>query len=231
VRNTKILVTGSEGYFGKPLVEALRQKHEIVRYDIIQGKDVLNYSQLKEAMKDCEVVIHTAAIPKPDEAKTFDDYFQLNCVGTMNAVKAAIENQVRRFIFISSTGYYGVERGVPVKFPIKEDQQTIPMYLKADDLKCRPCDLMYPQSKVIGENILAFYGLTKQVQVISLRCPRIGDKDGPYGTKVSMNNAIQGVINSIEAKGPFWYEAFNISDQMNNINISKAKKVLGYSPK
>ena len=65
----KILVTGSKGYFGKPLTEKLRKAHQIVDYDIVDGKDILNYDQLKEAMKSCDVVIHAAAIPKPDKTK------------------------------------------------------------------------------------------------------------------------------------------------------------------
>ena len=227
----KILVTGSSGYFGGPLVSSLKEKHEIVKYDIKEGKDVLDYSQLKDAMGGVEVVVHTVAIPKPDETKTFDDYIQLNCIGTMNSIKAAIENNVKKFIFISSTGYYGCERGIPVKLPLEEDQQTISMYVKANDLNCGPCDLMYPQSKVIGENIIAFYGLTKQIQVISLRFPRIGDKDGPYETKVSMKNAVNATIKAVELEKELWFEAFNVSDNLDNIDISKAKDVLGYSPK
>lgn len=226
----KIFVTGSLGYLGKLLVETLKQKHIVVGYDLIEGKDILNYSKLNEAMKGCDIVIHTAAIPKPDESKTFDDYFKINCLGTMNVVKASIENKIKRLIFISSTGYYGVERGVPVKLPLKEDQQIISMYLRAEDLTCKDSALMYSQSKVLGENILAFYGLTKQIQIISLRFPRIGNKDGPYGTRVTMDNAIQSIIQSVELEGVHWFEAFSISDKLESIDISKAKKVLGYSP-
>jgi len=226
----KILVTGGSGYFGKPLVAALAKKYQITNYDIVEGNDILNFEQLKSAINGCDFVVHSAAIPKPDETKTFDDYFQTNVVGTMNVVKAAIENKIKRLIFISSTGYYCVERGVLVKLPVKEDSQTAPMYLKADDFNCRDCDLMYSQSKVLAENILAFYGLRKKIEVVALRFPRIGDKDGPYGTKVSMANAINGVIKSIENKDPFWYEAFNVSDKLDTVDISKAKKVLGYVP-
>lgn len=226
----KILITGSSGYFGGPLTKQVSKIHAVIGYDLLEGRDILNYVQLKGAMKGCDMVVHTAAIPKPDETKSFDDYFLVNCVGTMNVVKAAIENKVKRLIFISSTGYYGVERGVPVKLPLKEDQQTVPMYLKAEDLKCENKALMYSQSKVIAENILAFYGLTKQIQIICLRFPRIGDKEGPHGTRVSTSNAIQGVVKSIEKKEKLWFEAFNVSDELELIDISKAKKVLGYSP-
>jgi len=226
----KILVTGGSGYFGKPLLERLTKSYQVVNYDLVEGNDVLDYSKLRNAMKGYDIVVHCVAIPKPIESKSFDDYFRLNCVGTMNVVKAAIEVGVKRLIFISSTGYYGVERGVPVKLPVKETQQTTPMYLKADDFNCRDCDLMYSQSKVIGENILAFYGLRKKIQIILLRFPRIGDKEGPYGTKVSLANAINGVVKSIEAKGTFWFEAFNVADRLDTIDISKAEKILGYNP-
>jgi nucleoside-diphosphate-sugar epimerase len=226
----KIFVTGNLGYFGTPLTKILKEKHEVIGYDIKEKKDVLNYTQLQKSMLNSDIVVHTAAIPKPNESKIFDDYFQLNCIGTMNVIKAAIENKVKKFIFISSTGYYGVERGIPVKFPLIENQQTIPMYLTANDLTCRPCDLMYSQSKVIGENIIAFYGLTKQIQVISLRFPRIGDKEGPYGTKVTIENAINATIKAIESEKEMWFEAFNISDKLDTINISKSKEILNYSP-
>ncbi|VVB74301.1 L-arabinose 1-dehydrogenase (NAD(P)(+)) [uncultured archaeon] len=226
----KIFITGSLGYFGKPLIAQVSNAHEVIGYDLINGEDILNYAQLKESMQGCDMVVHAAAITKPVEVKSFDEYFQVNCVGTMNVVNAAIENKVKRLVFISSTAYYGVERGVPAKFPLKEDQQTIPMYLKAEDLKCENKALMYSQSKVIAENILAFYGLTKQIQIICLRFPRIGDKEGPHGTHVSMSNAISGVMKSIEKKGTLWFEAFNISDKLEMIDISKAKKILGYLP-
>ncbi len=227
----KILITGSKGYLGKPLVEKLKQNHEIVGYDILDGKNILSYKQLKEKMKGCEIAVHLAAIPRPDESKAFDDYFQVNCIGTLNVVKTAIENKVRRLIYVSSTTYYGVERGIPVQFPLKEDNKIVPMYLKADDLKCRDCDLMYSESKIIAENILAFYGLLKKIQIIILRFPRIGDKEGPYGTMVSMDNAIQGIEKAIESNRILWYETFNIADRLESVDIQKAQKILDYNPR
>jgi len=90
--------------------------------------------------------------------------------------------------------------------------------------------MAYSESKIIAENILAFYGLLKKIQIIILRFPRIGDKEGPYGTMVSMYNAIQGVEKAVEFNGTLWYEAFNIADKLENIDISKAQKILGYNP-
>ncbi|MFA5061413.1 MAG: NAD(P)-dependent oxidoreductase [Candidatus Pacearchaeota archaeon] len=227
----KILVTGSKGYLGKPLVDKISKDYEVVEYDIVDGDDIGDYEKLLDAIGGCDIVIHTAAIPKPDETKTFDDYFSNNCVGTLNVIKACIEKDVKKLIYISSTAYYGAERGIPIKFPLKEDNKIVPMYLKAEDIECGDGSLAYPESKIIAENILAFYGLTKKMQIIILRFPRIGDKEGPYGTKVSMNNAIQGIEKSIENDETLWYEAFNIADELDNIDISKAKEMLGYVPK
>lgn len=226
----KLFISGSKGYLGKPLVKKLSQNYEIVEYDIVDGNDILNYEKLKEAIKGSEIVIHVAAIPKPDETKTFSDYFSVNCIGTLNVVKACIENKVKKLIYVSSTTYYGIERGIPVEFPLIENNKIVPMYLKADDLKCKDCDLMYSESKIIAENILAFYGLLKKIKIIILRFPRIGDKEGPYGTMVSMDNAIQGIERAIDCNKILWYEAFNIANKLDNVDISKAKKLLSYTP-
>lgn len=226
----KVFVTGSSGYLGKPLVAELKKEHEVIEFDLVNGFDILNYARLLAEMKSADVVVHCAAILKPIETKSFEDYFLVNCVGTMNVARAMIENKIKKLIFISSTGYYGVERGVPVNLPLKEEQSPIMAYLKADDLSCAPSALRYSESKVIAENILAYYGLTKQIQIICLRFPRIGDKDGPHGTKVSMSNAINSIIKSIELKDTLWFEAFNISDELKTVDISKATKVLGYVP-
>src|SRR3989338_3918596 len=158
----RILVTGSSGFLGKPAGEALRAaKHTGVEVDKTDGNDVLNPARLAKAMKGCETVVHLAGIPRPVEGVLFENYFTTNCVGTLNVVNAAIAAGVKRLVFASSTSYYGLERGIPVRTPIKEDNPIVPMYLKADELACRDCDLAYSESKIIAENILAFYGLRK----------------------------------------------------------------------
>jgi nucleoside-diphosphate-sugar epimerase len=101
----KIFITGSSGYIGNELVKYLSDKHEIVIYDLVNGQDILDYEQLKEKIVGCDVVIHLAAIRGPDESKEFNDYFNINCQGTQNIINCAIENNVARFIYASSTGY------------------------------------------------------------------------------------------------------------------------------
>jgi len=194
----------------------------------------LTYEELKEAMKDCEIVIHMAAIRGPDESKSFSDYFKINCHGTLNVVNAAVENGVKRIIYTSSTGYYGLEKGVPYIKPIKESNSVITQHLKVDDLHCRDCDVAYSTSKVIAEQIFANYGLRKKIRVIILRLGPIGGKRGESweidGIKLKINNALQAIKKSIVVDKKIWYESFTITDEADNVDLSKARNILDYNP-
>ncbi|NIA04058.1 MAG: NAD-dependent epimerase/dehydratase family protein [Nitrospiraceae bacterium] len=232
----KLFITGNSGLVGTELIKHLSKKKEfeIVKYHLKDGNDILNYEQLKEAMKGCDVVIHLAAIRGPYEDKTFEDYFRVNCIGTFNVAQAALENRIKRFVFVSSTTYYGLEIGVPYVKPIKESNPIITQHLKADDLKCRDCDVAYSTSKVIGEQILANYGLRKKFEVVILRFgpigPKLGERWKLNGITLKIENAVKALELAITTKKKLWYEAFTITDDVPNVNLSKAKKILGYNP-
>ncbi len=230
----KIFVTGSSGFLGGALVKQLSAQHEIVGYDLKNGRDILNYDRLKRAMRGCDVVVHLAAIRGPDESKKFSDYFKINCQGTLNVVRAANEHSIRRLIYASSTGYYGVERGVPFVKPIKESNPVITQHVKAEDLECRDCDIAYSTSKVIAEQILANYGLMKHLEIIILRLGPIGGKPNERwsleGITLKLENALQAFELAITTKKKFWYEAFTITDKIKEADISKVKGLLGYRP-
>jgi len=225
----KILLTGSSGYLGSAAVETLKKNHEVLPYDISDGKNILNERQLKESMKGVDIVVHLAAIRGPVEGKTFPEYFELNCIGTFNVVKVAVESGVKKLVYSSSLTYYGVERGIPVKTPITEESQVISQYIKAEQMEPRDIDMAYSKSKVIAENTLAFYGLTKKIEVIILRFSAIGKKF--LDTSVSLENAVQGIGKAVETDKKFWFEAFNIVDDIEKVSNEKAKKLLGYAPK
>ena len=109
----KIFITGSSGFIGNELVNHLSDKHEIIKFDLSDNQNILDFEQLKESMKDCDVVVHLAAHKKPYEDKTFKDYFETNCQGTFNVAQAAMECGVKKFIYTSSTSYFGIENGIP----------------------------------------------------------------------------------------------------------------------
>lgn len=231
----KIFITGSSGFIGNELVKHLPTNHEIVKYDLKEGQDILDYDKLKQAMKKCDVVVHLAALRKPYEHKTFSDYFRVNCQGTFNVAQAAMKSKIKRFIYTSSTSYYGIEKGIPFVKPIKESNPVMTQHVKIEDLNCRDCDIAYSTSKVIAEEILANYGLTKKFEVIILRLgpTRKRGEYRPFGKlklHLKIENALQALELAITTTKKLLYEAFTITDKLDKVDISKAKETLGYDP-
>lgn len=224
----KIFVTGYKGFLGSAFVDNYKNQFEIIGYDIVDNEDIRDFEKLKKKMNGCKQVIHLAAIPKPLVGKTFQDYFDINVVGTLNVVKAALENNLERMIYASSTTIYGIEKGIPFKIPIKESQLFVSQYIPSEKLFCRDVDLSYHMSKVMAEQIIAWYGLSKKIQTVALRFGPINKVF--LGTSVSINNAIKAIELAVNYKNKLWYEAFSIVDELAHIDISKAKNILGYKP-
>ena len=110
----KILVTGSDGFLGKVLCQQLiKATHEVIRYDISMGKDILNREQLAQEMATCNVCIHLAAVAdlyiaehQPELARN------LNINATKSLLEIAEELNVR-VLFASTVCAYG-NNGVAV---------------------------------------------------------------------------------------------------------------------
>lgn len=229
----KIFITGSSGYIGSELIKEISNNHEIITFDLKDNQDILNFEQLKNSMGGCDVVVHLAAIRGPDESKSFDDYFNQNCRVTLNIANACVSNNIKKLIYTSSTGYYGVEVGIPYIKPLKESNAVLTQHVKINELNCKPCDIGYSTSKVISEQVLANFGLTKKLHTTILRLGPIGGKPGEIwcldGITLKIKNAIQSLMLAINTKEEIWYESFTITDDVPNSDISKAKK-LGYNP-
>jgi len=224
----KILLTGHLGYLGGQFLERYGKDYDIIGYDLKQGDDILDHKNLKQKMQGCQQVVHLAAIPKPVEGKSFDDYFRTNVEGTHNVARVAEELGLERIVYASSTTVYGIEGGIPFSIPIAESQPFVSQYITADQLSCRDVDLSYHMSKVMAEQIMAWYGLNKKIQTVALRFGPIGKVF--LGTSVSDANATQAIQRAIEYKGELWYETFSIVDDLVHIDNSKAKTILGYEP-
>ena len=229
MKNMKILITGHKGYLGSEFVKKYGRNYEIVGFDHKQGDELLNYEKLENKMRGCRQVIHLAAIPKPVTGKSFEDYFKNNVMATFNVVKAAAANRLKRVVYASSTTIYGIEKGIPFSIPITENQPFLSQYLTSDKLSCRDIDLSYHVSKVMAEQILAWYGLNKKIETVALRFGPINKIF--LGTSVSINNATAAIKLALDYQGEFWYQSFSIADEISHIDISKAKKILGYNPK
>lgn len=104
----KILVTGSSGFVGTHLENLLKDKHEIIPFDLKVGRDIRNSEALDKFMLGVDAVIHLAAlVVGPESWERPNEYFETNGVGTLNVVLSAIKNKVKRIIVASSAAIYG----------------------------------------------------------------------------------------------------------------------------
>lgn len=226
----KILVTGSQGKLGAYVVPALQKYgHEVVSYDLQCGQNLFARHTLREAMRGCEQIVHLAGIPGPVPGTPFYSFFDANCEGTYAVARAAVEGGVRRLVYSGSTAFYGVEPGIPYRSPVSEETPPITCTAKASELTCTIQHLGYDISKIIAEQILAYYGLTKAMEVVILRF-------GPLKTDrgCTLEIAAAAICKAVQHPGPFWYEVFNIIEGKFPWAISyKAQAILGlelYSP-
>jgi nucleoside-diphosphate-sugar epimerase len=223
-------VTGSSGFLGSRLVEFLgKEGYDVVGFDVKAdpSEKLSNYELLKERIAGCRFVIHTAAIPHPNKG-TIKDYFENNVVGSLNVMRAAAVNKVKRFIYFSSVGYYGANiKGKlwPAYFPIDENHPVASVRGRSEGLLDA-----YNQSKVMAEELLAWYGTNRIFEAISLRMAPANKKSqqypsdgawkadprfrrGSFWTNVAPDTISEAAKCALEAPGEFWYEPFNICDK------------------
>lgn len=121
----KILVTGGTGFLGayiiKELVEngydvkAIRRESSktpfyisssiLEKVEWVEG-DILDVIFLGEAMQDVDTVIHSAAVVS-FSPKNRHEMYQVNVEGTANVVNIALEQNIRRLVYISSVAALG----------------------------------------------------------------------------------------------------------------------------
>lgn len=139
----KIVVTGGAGFIGSHLVDRLlaegagdivgfdnfsRGRLENVaqlrsepRFELIEG-DVQDQSAVSAVMRGASLVYHLAAQSTLMGAVRDVEYtFQSNVRGTLNVLRAAVENDVPRVVFTSSRDVYGE----PVELPVEEESPLL----------------------------------------------------------------------------------------------------------
>lgn len=132
--NSVFLVTGGAGFIGSNLCEAILNlgyrvkclddlstgKQENIdcfadsdRYEFIKG-DVKNLDECMKACEGVDYVLHQAAwgsVPRSIEMPLF--YSLNNIQGTLNMLEAARQNNVKKFVYASSSSVYGDEPNLP----------------------------------------------------------------------------------------------------------------------
>jgi UDP-glucose 4-epimerase len=107
----KVFVTGSSGFVGKNLVGRLESKgYDVIGCDL-PTCDITNLNQLINLMKDCDAVIHLAAMTKAGESfKNPQKYIKINTMGTINILESMRIHGIKRLVCISSGGVAGEKR-------------------------------------------------------------------------------------------------------------------------
>ena len=134
----RVLVTGSDGFIGSHLVEALLEHgcdvralvyynsfnswgwldtlpaEQLAALDVFAG-DVRDPNGVREACKGIDVVFHLAAlIGIPFSYHSPDSYVDTNVKGTLNVLQAVRDLGLERMIVTSTSEVYGTARYVPI---------------------------------------------------------------------------------------------------------------------
>ncbi len=174
----RYLVTGGAGFIGSHLVEALLLRGQKVRVldnlstgkrdnlsfvDQLPGEiashcelvagDIRDLDTVRRCSAGVDYVLHHAALGSVQ--RSVEDPVTTNKVnvgGTLNVLKAALENQVRGFVYASSSSIYGATPTLPRH----EDQLPAPIS-------------PYAASKLAGEHYASVFAMTYGLRVVSLR--------------------------------------------------------------
>ena len=135
-KESLFLVTGGAGFIGSNLCEAILKLGYRVRclddlstgkqenidlfkefpdYEFIKG-DIKDLEICMKACKDVDFILHQAAwgsVPRSIEMPLF--YCANNITGTLNMLEAARQNNVKKFVYASSSSVYGDEPNLPKK--------------------------------------------------------------------------------------------------------------------
>ena len=141
MKNKNILITGGAGFIGSHIANELLKDNKVVILDNLSSGNINNLKNpthenleiIKEDIRDVDLdkithnidyIFHLAAmasvplsIDKPVECT------DINLNATVKLLKSAVNNNVKKIIFSSSSSVYGQNKNMP----LKESEQPMPM--------------------------------------------------------------------------------------------------------
>jgi len=194
-KGKRVLVTGSEGFIGSHLTEALVEKGAVVTALVknnfqdnigfieefqpevrkkikIVFSDINDSNAVMDVVKGQQVVFHLAAeISVPYSYVNPRTFVQTNVMGTFNMLMAAREHGVKKMLHMSTSEVYGT----PDSVPIREDNQ-----LKGQS--------PYSASKIGAEKIAESFYSSYDLPVVVVRA------FNTYGPRQSARAVIPTII-------------------------------------
>jgi len=171
------LITGSSGFIGQNLIDNLENKYKLIRVSTTKNDGCIklskNFCDIHEKLQNVDVdcIIHLASvIPDNFKVANFNDVFLPNALMFDNLYKFSIENNIQKFIYISSFG-------------------------SMIDYKNYKVNDYYTLSKIYGEHVCSMMEF-KNIQTASLRIP---SPYGPYSNYKSVINIfIERALNNLD---------------------------------
>ncbi len=238
----KVFVTGGAGFIGSFLVESLLNKgNKVTVFDdfsncseekasllankgatIIKG-DIRDFEFLKKHLIGFDVVIHLAAKIDVNESIKYPEVTnEVNVEGSLNLLKACVENNIKNIIGISSAAVFGI----PKKLPLSEDSETIPLSPYGSSKLTMEHDFQnYSNSHGLNSIILRIFNvygpgqtdayagvITKFLNNISQNKPLVIFGDGSFTRDfVSIHDVVSAINNSIDNLDRKKAEIYNIA--------------------
>ena len=183
INSGNVLVTGASGFVGSHLLKRFAYRKEgeatgtvraassAIKADMVAVGDIDQHTDWSAALKNPQVVIHTAArahIMNDQATEPLAAFREVNVAGTLNLARQAAAAGVRRFVFISSIKVNG--------------EQTAPGRPFTCDDTPAPED-PYGISKLEAEQGLQQIALETGMEVVIIRPPLV------YGPGVKGNFA------------------------------------------
>lgn len=182
------LITGGAGFIGTNLSERLvREGHNVIVVDdlssgvdparlpkevVFHKLDICNVTELTEAMKGVDYVVHLAALPRVQFSIEHPFETQhVNVDGTLSVLESARAAGVKRIVYAASSSAYGDQTVMPLV-------ETLPAQPKSP----------YGLHKYVGELMMKVWNEIHGIETVSLRFFNV------YGPHFDPNGAYALVI-------------------------------------
>jgi uronate dehydrogenase len=232
-----ILVTGSAGHIGRPVVRELGARRHVVRgfdrvptsalSDTVVG-DITDPAACRQAMAGVTTLIHLAATPD-DVDDPVGQLFGPNIVGVYRVFEAAKAAGVKRMI-IASSGQVVWNQRTKGPLPLGVDVQPSPRY-------------WYAATKLFLEAAGRAYADAHGMSVLAVRlgwCPRPGQEKElaatPWAHDIYLSPGDAGRFLACAAEAPAdagFAVVYATSKPIRNCvyDLSPARALLGYEPR